>query len=153
VLDRSQIAALIPHQGAMCLLDRVESWSDTTIQCSTRSHLDPANPLRLRGRLSTIGAMEYAFQAAAAHGALRSGTPQPPGRIVVLRDVTVHRRYIDDTATGMLLVGADLEFGDQAGMIYRFLLRTADGSRLVAGKVTIALPQGLATGLAAGSAT
>ena len=51
VLDHAAIAARIPHQGNMCLLDTVVDWSETAISCSTSSHRDPANPLRTEGRL------------------------------------------------------------------------------------------------------
>ena len=51
MLDRAGIAARIPHQGSMCLLDAVLDWSPTTIACRAVSHADPANPLRAEGRL------------------------------------------------------------------------------------------------------
>ncbi|MGH7122490.1 MAG: phosphotransferase, partial [Acetobacteraceae bacterium] len=77
---------MIPHAGAMCLLDHVTEWSATGIRAVARSHLDPVNPLRRNGRLSAICGSEYALQAAALHGALvGGGRPQPAGRLVALR--------------------------------------------------------------------
>lgn len=146
MLGRSEIARLVPHQGAMCLLDGVDQWSQEAILCHAHSHLDPANPLRRKGRLSTICGLEYAFQAAAAHGALCSGRPQPPGRVVALRSITIHRPYLDDAATGRLEIEARLEHGDAAGMIYRFLLRTENGDPIAEGRATIVLPRGLDNG-------
>src|SRR6202012_731614 len=64
-LGREQIAASIPHSGAMCLLDEVQAWDDTRIRCVATSHRDPHNPLRARGRLATICGIEYAAQAMA----------------------------------------------------------------------------------------
>ena len=40
------ISRLIPHRGAMCLLDRVENWDKDHIVCRTTSHRRPDNPLR-----------------------------------------------------------------------------------------------------------
>ena len=50
-LDRAGIAARIPHQGRMCLLDRVLEWDDNRILCSAASHRAGDNPLRAHGRL------------------------------------------------------------------------------------------------------
>jgi len=70
MLTREQIQALIPHQGTMCLLDRVLAWSAAEITCTASSHLAPRNPLRRDGRLGAICGIEYGLQAAALHGAL-----------------------------------------------------------------------------------
>lgn len=73
VLDRAWIAAHIPHQGSMCLLDAVREWSGEAITCTASSHTDPANPLRADGRLGAANGIEYAAQAMAIHGALLAG--------------------------------------------------------------------------------
>jgi predicted hotdog family 3-hydroxylacyl-ACP dehydratase len=140
MLDRSGIAALIPHQGAMCLLDRVAAWTDADIVCHAVSHLDPTNPLRRQGRLSTVCGIEYALQAAAVHGALRGGAPQPPGRLVALRNVIIHRPRLDEAGGGRLRIEAEREHAGPAGLIYRFRLRAEDGGPLAEGRATIALP-------------
>ena len=103
-LDHAGIAALVPHGGAMCLLDRVLSWNTQEIACAARSHLDPANPLRRAGRLSTLCGLEYAFQAAALHGALRDGRPQLAGYVASLRDIAIRAARLDDAAHGELRV-------------------------------------------------
>ena len=141
MLDRSGIAALIPHQGAMCLLDRVAAWSDTDIVCHAVSHLDPANPLRRQGRLSTVCGVEYALQAAALHGALRGGAPQPAGWLAALRSVSIHRPRLDEAGLGRLRIEAHREHGGAAGLIYRFRLLAEDGGLLAEGRATIALPE------------
>ena len=61
---------MIPHTGAMCLLDGVLQWDTSTIQCVSRSHRDAHNPLRIDGRLPTLCGIEYAAQAMAVHGGL-----------------------------------------------------------------------------------
>ena len=35
-LTKAEIAALIPHAGAMCLLDRVVHWDAEKIRCTSR---------------------------------------------------------------------------------------------------------------------
>jgi len=48
------IAALIPHAGAMCLLQRIEHWDDTSVTVATATHRDSANPLASRLGLRAI---------------------------------------------------------------------------------------------------
>ncbi|HUU72054.1 MAG TPA: hydroxymyristoyl-ACP dehydratase [Burkholderiales bacterium] len=80
VIGASRIRDLIPHAGAMCLLERVIEYDDASICCEARSHLDVDNPLRHNGRLSTLCGIEYAGQAMALHGALRAGALKPDAR-------------------------------------------------------------------------
>jgi predicted hotdog family 3-hydroxylacyl-ACP dehydratase len=141
MLDRTAILGLIPHQGAMCLLDGVTAWSSAHIVCHARSHLDPANPLRRRGQLSTVCGLEYALQAAALHGALQDRTPQPAGWLAALRNVTIHVPRLDDPALGRLQIEARMEHGDAAGLIYRFHLTAEAGHKLAEGRATIVLPR------------
>jgi predicted hotdog family 3-hydroxylacyl-ACP dehydratase len=68
--DRAWIAARIPHQGDMCLLDAVHEWDEQSARCSASSHRAPNNPLRHNGRLGAACSIEYAAQAMAVHAAL-----------------------------------------------------------------------------------
>ena len=68
--DRAWIAARIPHQGDMCLLESVREWSAAHARCSANSHRAAGNPLRHRDRLGAACAIEYAAQAMAVHAAL-----------------------------------------------------------------------------------
>ena len=77
-LDHGWIAAHIPHQGSMCLLDRVLEWSGQRIVCDALSHTDPLNPLRAAARLGAANGVEYAAQAMAVHGALLAPTGAAP---------------------------------------------------------------------------
>jgi predicted hotdog family 3-hydroxylacyl-ACP dehydratase len=141
VLNRDEIAALVPHTGSMCLLDRVLSWTPREIVCATRTHLDLANPLRRKDRLATICALEYAFQAAAVHGALRDGRPQPAGYVATLRNVTVRTARLDDPRHGELRVTATLERDESAGLIYALRVASERAVMLVEGRAAIALPR------------
>jgi predicted hotdog family 3-hydroxylacyl-ACP dehydratase len=135
------IASLIPHAGSMCLLDSVVSWSVEAIACRATSHLRPDNPLRRRGRLAAVCGIEYALQAAALHGALRGGGPQPPGYLASLRMSHLAPDPIDDPALGALLAEARHEHGGDTGLIYAITLRAEDGRILLDGRATIILRQ------------
>ncbi len=133
------IAALIPHAGAMCLLDDVVTWSDDAIECSATSHLSAANPLRRDGRLGMLCGIEYALQAAAVHGALRGGAPQPPGYLAALRLGRLDSGRLDDAGLGVLAAHARREHGDATGLLYTIRLHAADGRTLLDGRATIIL--------------
>jgi len=142
VLGRDVIRALIPHQGAMCLLDGVRDWSERRIAAFARSHLDPANPLRRAGRLAAVCGCEYAFQAAALHGALLAGgTPQPAGWLVGLQLGRIGATRLDDPALGTLSIEAVLELADPGGLIYGFRVMAEDDAVLLEGRGTIVLPR------------
>ena len=135
------IAALIPHAGAMVLLHRVEAWDADGILCRARSHLDAANPLRRDGRLSACCGLEYALQAAALHGALIAGSvAQRAGYVAALRGVALRVERLDVASFGELRVAARLERQEAAGIIYALSVEAADGTPLLSGRATVALP-------------
>ena len=135
------IAALVPHAGAMVLLDRVEAWDADGILCRARSHLDDANPLRRDGRLAACCGLEYALQAAALHGALTAGgVAQRAGYVAAMRAVALHVDRLDVAEFGELRVAARLERQEATGIIYALEIQTADGAPLLSGRATIALP-------------
>ena len=135
------IAALIPHAGAMVLLDRVEAWDADGILCRARSHLHAVNPLRRNGRLSACCGLEYALQAAALHGALLAGgVAQRAGYVAALRGVALRVERLDLAAFGELRVEARLERQEAAGIIYALAVEAADGTLLLSGRATVALP-------------
>lgn len=139
VVDKVQIQALIPHSGAMCLLEAVTAWDEDSIVCVTRTHRDPANPLRRQGRLAMLHACEYGAQAAAIHGGLRAravGQSAPAGYLAALRDV---RWYAEDLAAvdAPLEVAACLVLGDADYCIYAIRISAA-GQPLAEARITIA---------------
>ncbi len=140
MLDHDAIRALIPHQGAMCLLDGVRDWSATRISAVARSHLDPGNPLRRDGRLAAVCGSEYGCQAAALHGALLAGgVPQPVGWLAGLQLTRIATARLDDPALGTLAVEAVLELADPGGLIYGFRLQSEHGAILLEGRGTVIL--------------
>lgn len=76
-LPKSQWAALIPHQGSMCLLDSVAHWDDVRIHARSGSHARDDNPLRRDGRLRALHLCEYGAQAMAVHGGLLAQAAAP----------------------------------------------------------------------------
>lgn len=139
MLNRDWIAAHIPHQGEMCLLDAVVEWSDAAIACRAVSHADPANPLRAGGRLGAATGIEYAAQAMAVHGALTAGADAPPrqGYLTSVRSVTLHADRLDDVA-GPLDVRAERLSGDGNHVLYQFSVDHA-GRCLLEGRAAVVL--------------
>lgn len=133
-------AALLPHAGAMVLLDRVVAWNNDEAICATRAHLAPANPLRRGGILPAICGMEIALQTAAVHGALRGGGSARSGVVAVLRDVVWSVARLDDAGLGELRALARLVSEESGGVIYDLELNAEDGRDLVRGRAVIAWP-------------
>lgn len=99
MLNKAQWQHLIPHRGAMSLLDTVLDWDDTRIHMQAISHADANNPLRSDGRLRAMHLCEYGAQAMAVHGGLiaqREGRVAAPGLLVSLRAVQLRVERIDD---------------------------------------------------------
>ena len=139
MLDRAAIAARIPHQGSMCLLDAVLDWDDARIACRATSHSDPANPLRAEGRLGAANGIEYAAQAMAVHGALLAsddGTPRQ-GYLTSVRGVILHVARLDDLASE-LRVEAERLSGDANHILYQFSVSHA-GRCLLEGRAAVIL--------------
>lgn len=134
---RAAIAALVPHQGAMCLLERVRSCDAAGIACASATHGDPANPLRRDGMLPAVCGVEYALQAMALHGALTDGAAQGPGFLAALSGVAMAAGRLDDVA-GELLVTATALARESRGFIYGFEV-VGDGRVLLSGRATIVL--------------
>jgi predicted hotdog family 3-hydroxylacyl-ACP dehydratase len=133
LIDKSAIARLIPHAGAMCLLDNVLTWDKAGIRCATDSHWQIGNPLRHDGRLGILCGVEYAAQSMALHGALLAlgrvndpggGMPRS-GYLASLRGLTCHADRLD-LLVGTLIVQADRLHGDADRAIYAFTLRHND---------------------------
>jgi predicted hotdog family 3-hydroxylacyl-ACP dehydratase len=136
--DRHVLASLIPHHGAMCLLDRVLHWSETEIVCRAVSHRDPANPLCHDRVLPAHTGIEYGAQAMAAHGALTGGmTAGAIGYLAAARDVQLQVRRLDDIADE-LEVRCEKLLAEGGRLLYRFAV-CAGGRELVDGRLTVVL--------------
>jgi predicted hotdog family 3-hydroxylacyl-ACP dehydratase len=138
-LAKHELCQLIPHAGAMCLLDYVEHWDETTISCTSRTHMVEDNPLRSNGRLHAACGVEYAAQAIAVHGSLLSGGASVFGYLVSLRDVRFGVQRIDDVGR-QLEVQATRIAADSTGLIYGFRVR-AGRNELLSGRAAVFLQQ------------
>lgn len=142
LVTRAQLAELIPHDGAMCLLDGVLRWDAAGITCVSRSHRDARNPLRTDGHLPALCGIEYAAQAMAVHGALAGGRGDRPraGYLASLRDVICRADRLDERE-GDLIVEAQQLASDAGRVAYRFTVRV-DDAEVLSGRATVVLDAG-----------
>lgn len=134
---RDAIARLIPHQGVMCLLERVLACDAQRIACETATHRDAANPLRRGGALPAVSGVEYGLQAMALHGAITAGAPQGAGFVAALSGVVLEVERLDGIA-GALAVEATALARESRGFIYGFELR-GGGRVVLSGRATVVL--------------
>jgi len=143
-LDNAAILALIPHQGPMCLLDRVVAWDAMRIECVAVNHRDPRHPLRSASGLLASAAIEYAAQAMAVHGALcadAAGASAAPGFLASARDVRLERWRLDDlppASPDELIVTSERQAADATRLMCSFRLHHA-GRELASGRVAVIL--------------
>ncbi len=139
-LSKAEFAPLIPHAGAMNLLDRVLDFDADALHAVSHSHRSEDNPLRREGALSPHCGIEYAAQAMAVHGALLAGAEGPPrpGYLALARDVVWTVSRLDDIPEDLdirvrkLAVQAD-------SVMYEFSLAAAERV-LVTGRAAVFFP-------------
>ena len=135
---RDELAKLIPHQGTMCLNERIVSWDARRVVLATASHRAADNPLRCDGRLRALHLAEYGAQAMAVHGGLLAaaeGRTAAPGLLVSLRAVELLVDTIDDLP-GELEVEADQLAASPESWQYAFEVRH-DGRVLARGRAAV----------------
>lgn len=138
-LSREEIMALIPHRGAMCLLEEVLSIDEQNITCRAASHRDAAHPLRESGILPAVCGVEYAAQAMAVHGAMMGHARVATGVLAAVRDLTLNVERLDDIADD-LIVNARKLAGESGWLLYEFTLH-AGTRELLRGRATVVLNQ------------
>jgi predicted hotdog family 3-hydroxylacyl-ACP dehydratase len=136
-LSHDEIAALIPHHGAMCLLEEVLSWDAREITCRASNHRNPANPLREHDVLHAICGVEYAAQAMAVHGALVHGSAMRRGVLASVREVTMRVQRLDDISED-LVVSARALLGDDAHLLYEFTIAASE-REILEGRAAVVL--------------
>jgi predicted hotdog family 3-hydroxylacyl-ACP dehydratase len=141
-VDRAGIEALIPQQGTMCLLDRVDFWDGQRIICFTMQHLALTNPLRTPEGLSSLHGIEFAAQAMAVHGGLtKTGQPRPRvGLLLSARDCAIYRKRLDDIA-GPLIIEAEQLGNHENTRLYRFKV-SAQEAPVVEGRAAVMMRNG-----------
>jgi predicted hotdog family 3-hydroxylacyl-ACP dehydratase len=139
-MAHADIAALIPHQGGMCLLEDVIEWNEARIVLTTSTHRSLENPLRVEGKLRAVHLCEYGAQAMAVHGALKAAPERaPPGMLVSLRSVTFARDYIHDLP-GLLRVEAVCLQATESSQQYSWRI-THDDQTVAEGRAAVLLTQ------------
>ncbi len=139
LIGKKELEEMIPHAGAMCLLEGVVSWNEASICCVATSHKETNNPLRARGRLHALCGVEYVSQAMAVHGRLAGGIARRPGAgyLVSLRDLECEVDRLD-ALDGELMIEAERLMGDDEQVVYRFKV-SHDGSVLLSGRAAAVL--------------
>jgi predicted hotdog family 3-hydroxylacyl-ACP dehydratase len=126
--ERSEWIDLIPHAGAMALIDEVVEVEPDRVLARSDNHRAAGHPLRRAGRLHAIHLCEYGAQAMAVHGALvarAAGGRARPGLLVALRAVELRVARID-LLPGPLLIDARRDHADAGAWLYRFEVRHGD---------------------------
>ena len=138
-LDHDWIAAHIPHQADMCLLDCVSTWDENCIVCTATSHTRLGNPLRAGNALGIVCGIEYAAQAMAIHGALLAGDQMRPqiGFLTSVREVIWHCARLDNLPSP-LVVSVERISGNTDSLLYGFNL-TCDTQCLLQGRASVML--------------
>jgi len=136
-LDRDAIARLVPHHGAMCLLEEVLECDENAIACRATSHRDPANPLRTAAGLPAIMGVEYAAQAVAVHGSLTASSEPKKGYLAALRDVVCSVERLDTQADD-LVVRTTRVAAESGRLLYDFRIE-AGGRELLKGRLSVVL--------------
>lgn len=123
VIERTQILRLLPQQGAMCLLDSILEWDAQHLRARGSDPLAPTHPLRSHQRLGSAVALEYAAQAAAAHGALL-------GALGARQDAHAGRTALVASGRGLTLLGLRLDGNSEALIVEVRRLHAEGGGAL-----------------------
>lgn len=146
-LGHDEIARLIPHQGSMCLLSRIERWDAQTLVGFAGNHRDASHPLRTRRGLLSCTLIEYAAQATAAHGGLQllaANGPAHlarPGLLASARQVKFSRLALDQLpplVPDELRIEVRRDAGDERHWLYAFTAHHG-ATELASGRIAVAL--------------
>ena len=138
VLAHEQIMAMIPHAGAMCLLDEVLEWDTSTLHGLSHRFCNADNPMRRpNGVLGMACAVELAAQAMAVHAGLVAGPDHPPtpGYLLALREVRLARATLDATLAPLGVI-ATRQMASGQGASYSFVV-SSHGAEIVTGRATV----------------
>lgn len=139
-MNRTQIAALIPHGDSMCLLDEVIAWDESHIHCRSQQFASTANPLFEGDQLESVLLLEYGAQAAAVHAGLlqsRLGETRP-AYIGAVKDVEFLAAMADNSLA--LDLHAQCLLSSSQGAIYELVAQQA-GNTLLRGRLILSQPE------------
>ena len=137
-MNHAAIEALIPHAGAMCLLEEVIAFDADSIACRAVSHRTTPHPMACDGILPGLAGIEYAAQAMAVHGGLTAPGETPrQGFLASLREVDCRVARLDDIAHDLMIESWKL-MGEHARVIYTFTVRAGE-TVLLTGRAAVVL--------------
>lgn len=139
-MDRTQIAALIPHGNSMCLLDQVVAWDSSRIHCRSQQFATEENPLFENNQLASVLLIEYGAQAAAVHAALLQSSlgEARPAYIGAVKDVELLSAMVDNSRA--LDLHAHCLLSSSQGAIYELEASQA-GHSLLRGRLILSQPE------------
>ncbi len=136
LVTRDQIEPLVPHAGAMLMIDGVTAWDEKHIACMSTCHQAAGNPLMRDGRLAAHHAIEFGAQAAAVHGGLLGKGKAPPLRaLAAVRKARFSTSRLEDLP-GRLEIKAGLIMLDRQAAIYHADL-THRGDEIASMRLTL----------------
>ncbi len=138
-MTKSDIAALIPHGDAMCVVDRVLNWDDKTLVAETEAHLQPEHPL-YETHGSSVLLVEYAAQAAAVHAALNHAGlgAQRPAYLGAMKNIKMHVPKLSEDL-GVLTMNVTCVLSDNNGAIYELNV-VAGQHHVIEGRLVLVQP-------------
>ncbi len=138
LLTGAEIADFLPHQAPMILIDQIVKADEHSLIGRIESHRAPSHPLRIRGSLPAISAIEMAAQGCAIHGALRTpstASGSRPGVLALIKDISWNHPTLDEVEGALELEVLKLH-GDSHKAFYQFKL-TANSGLLVEGDLAV----------------
>lgn len=138
-LTREAIAQCIPHAGSMVLLDAVQGWDASAIDCLSYQHRAQDNPLREQGALSCIALVEFAAQAAALHASLNGEGINGQGTAFIgaIKALNLYRETVPEVEA--LGVSARMVLNESSGAIYQLRVAAA-GELLMDARIVLVIP-------------
>ncbi|MFN2334682.1 MAG: hypothetical protein ABR550_09700 [Wenzhouxiangellaceae bacterium] len=138
------IESLLPHAGAMVLIDEVVEHDRQQIHCRARINGLADHPLARDGILPATALVEYAAQAMAVHGTLagRPGDPPQAGRLAGLSALNLAGDRVEMPA--LIDVHVTRVGGDTSGAVYAFRILTGQ-LVLASGRATVTFVKSGAT--------
>jgi predicted hotdog family 3-hydroxylacyl-ACP dehydratase len=139
MLNREQIAALIPHGNSMCMLDEVVHYDRDHILCKSLHFARYENPLFETTPTNSLLLIEYAAQAAAVHSALLQSSlgKARPAFIGAVKQVEL-LKSVSDNATPIEVLARCL-LNEDKGAIYEISV-SQHGDVLISGRLVLNQP-------------
>ena len=134
-LNRDQIEELIPHGGNMCLIDIVEYWDSNSIRCTSNTHRNQDNPLRLNDKLSSLHLLEYGAQTMCIHGGLLTKSTSA-GFLAAVRNVELLIDNLENIHSE-IIIDAHAQFKAESGVIYEFTITDVQENLLLKARATV----------------